>query len=63
MTRARAQTDVFVGRDQAPTLRTLAAQMARQSDRGSTLRYQVQAGMEQQRTRAAVPERGDEAGV
>ena len=63
MTRARAQTDVFVGRDQAPTLRTLAAQMARQSDRGSTLRYQTEAEMEQQRTRTAVPERGYEAGV
>ena len=60
-TRARVQTEVFVGRDQASTPRTLAAQMARQSDRGSTLRYQ--AGAEREQQRAAVLERGYEAGV
>ena len=49
MTRARAQTEVFVGRDQAPSLRALSAQMARQSSRGSTLRYQAPAEKEQQR--------------
>ena len=49
MTRARAQTEVFVGRDQAPSLRALSAQMARQSSRGSTLRYQATAEKEQQR--------------
>ena len=61
MTRARAQTEVFVGRDQAPSLRALSAQMARQSSRGSTLRYQATAEKEQQR--AANMEREYEPGV
>lgn len=61
MTRARAQTEVFVGRDQAPSLRVLSAQMARQSSRGSTLRYQATAEKEQQR--AANMEREYEPGV
>jgi hypothetical protein len=61
MTRARAQTEVFVGRDQAPSLRALAAQMARQSSRGSTLRYQASAEKEQQR--AANMEQEYEPGV
>ena len=61
MTRARAQTEVFVGRDQAPSLRALSAQMARQSSRGSTLRYQAPAEKEQQR--AANMEREYEPGV
>lgn len=39
MTRARGQTEVFVGRDQASGLLALADQMSRQSDRGATLRY------------------------
>lgn len=39
MTRARGQTEVFVGRDQASGLAALADQMSRQSDRGATLRY------------------------
>lgn len=39
MTRARGQTEVFVGRDQASGLPALAEQMSRQSDRGATLRY------------------------
>lgn len=41
MTRARTQTEVFVGRDQAPTLRALAEQMTRQANRGATLRYAI----------------------
>ena len=45
MTRARAQTEVFVGRDQASGLAALAEQMSRQSDRGATLRYVAQADM------------------
>lgn len=45
MTRARAQTEVFVGRDQASGLAALAEQMSRQSDRGSTLRYVAEADM------------------
>ena len=61
MTRARAQTEVFVGRDQAPSLRALSAQMARQSSRGSTLRYQATAEKEQQR--AANMEQEYEPGV
>ena len=61
MTRARAQTEAFVGRDQAPSLRALSAQMARQSSRGSTLRYQATAEKEQQR--AANMEREYEPGV
>ena len=61
MTRARARTEVFVGRDQASTPRTLAGQMARQSDRGSTLRYQ--AGAEREQQRAAALEQEYEAGV
>lgn len=39
MTRARVQTEVFVGRDQAAGLSAMADQMTRQSDRGSTLGY------------------------
>lgn len=39
MTRARGQTEVFVGKDQASGLAALAEQMSRQSDRGATLRY------------------------
>ena len=39
MTRAKGQTEVFVGRDQASGLPALAEQMSRQSDRGATLRY------------------------
>lgn len=52
MTRARGQTEVFVGRNQAAGLPALAAQMSRQSDRGSTLEY-----VEQERMR----DRGHEA--
>lgn len=39
MTRAKGQTEVFVGRDQASGLPALAEQMSRQADRGATLRY------------------------
>lgn len=42
MTRARGQTEVFVGRDQASGLPALAKQMSRQSDRGATLQYMTQ---------------------
>ncbi|MBU0727036.1 MAG: AAA family ATPase [Alphaproteobacteria bacterium] len=42
MTRARGQTEVFVGRDQASGLPELADQMRRQSDRGATLQYATQ---------------------
>lgn len=49
MTRARSQTEVFVSRDQAATLSTLAAQMSRQSDRGATLRYTTQDEMVSER--------------
>ena len=45
MTRARTQTEVFVGRDQASGLSAMAEQMSRQSDRGATLRYVAQADM------------------
>ena len=45
MTRARTQTEVFVGRDQASGIAALAEQMSRQSDRGATLRYVAQADM------------------
>lgn len=48
MTRARAQTEVFVGRDQASGLPTLAEQMSRQSDRGATLRYVAEADFTRQ---------------
>lgn len=43
MTRARGQTEVFVGRDQASGLAALVEQMSRQSDRGATLRYKDEA--------------------
>lgn len=39
ITRARGQTEVFVGRDQAAGLPALVQQMSRQSDRGATLQY------------------------
>ena len=48
MTRARAQTEVFVSRDHAATLRALAGQMARQSSRGSSLRYEARTAMAHQ---------------
>jgi ATP-dependent exoDNAse (exonuclease V) alpha subunit len=41
MTRAKEQTRVFVGKDQASGLPALAAQMSRQSDRGSTLGFGI----------------------
>lgn len=46
MTRARGQTEVFVGREQASGLAALAEQMSRQSDRGATLRYASQSRLE-----------------
>lgn len=52
MTRARAQTEVFVGRDQASGLPALAAQMSRQADRGSTLGYALQEEMVQAQVRS-----------
>lgn len=45
MTRARGQTEVFVGKDQASGLAALVEQMSRQSDRGATLRYKDEAQM------------------
>jgi hypothetical protein len=51
MTRARTQTEVFVGRDQASGLLALAEQMSRQSDRGATLGYSLQEEMVQARDR------------
>lgn len=53
MTRARGQTEVFVGKDQASGLSALVAQMSRQSDRGATLRYSVEEGPERQKERQA----------
>jgi hypothetical protein len=58
MTRARGQTEVFVGRDQASGLPALAEQMSRQSDRGATLRYVDEP--ERQNERVFSPERGSE---
>jgi len=55
MTRARAQTEVFVGKDQAAGLAGLAQQMSRQSDRGATLRYVERAEIIKEHIRA--PER------
>lgn len=49
MTRARSQTIVFVGRDQAPTLNALTAQMSRQANRGSTLGFQAEDEMPHER--------------
>lgn len=58
MTRARGQTEVFVGRDQASEVAALAEQMSRQSDRGATLRYVVET--ERQNEQIFSPERGSE---
>lgn len=51
MTRARGQTEVFVGRDQASGLSALVAQMSRQADRGSTLGYVLREEMVQEQNR------------
>lgn len=53
MTRARTQTEVFVGRDQASSVAALAAQMSRQSDRGATLRYVAQVDLTPERLRTS----------
>tara|TARA_R110000850_G_scaffold20172_2_gene60183 strand:- start:860 stop:3235 length:2376 start_codon:yes stop_codon:yes gene_type:complete len=58
MTRARGQTEVFVGKDQASGLPALAEQMSRQSDRGATLRYVVE--KERLNEQILSPERGYE---
>jgi ATP-dependent exoDNAse (exonuclease V) alpha subunit len=52
MTRARTQTEVFVGRDQAPNPNALATQMSRQANRGATLRYQAEGELLHERTDA-----------
>lgn len=58
MTRARGQTEVFVGKDQASGLPALAEQMSRQSDREATLRYVVE--KERLNEQILSPERGYE---
>ena len=58
LTRARGQTEVFVGKDQASGLPALAEQMSRQSDRGATLRYVVE--KERLNEQILSPERGYE---
>ncbi len=62
MTRARAQTEVFVGRDQAATLSKLAEQMSRQSDRGATLRYLAEDEMPSERQQSASQDRDRKIG-